>query len=77
MKTMAFEDYEGFAHLAKGKLQSGNVQVDFVFKCANRTSSRLSPCVKVGPVSGTCLLQVRLNARRSFLKLENFKDEMT
>lgn len=36
MKTTAFEDYEGSAHLAKGKSQSGNVQVVFVFKCANR-----------------------------------------
>lgn len=54
MKTMAFDNYEGLAHLAKGKSQSGNVQVVFVFKCANRTSSRLSPWMKVGPVSATC-----------------------
>lgn len=78
MKTTAFEDYEGSAHLAKGKSQSGNVQVVFVFKCANgEVLGCLHGWVNVGPASGTCRRQIRLNVRRHFLKLEDLKDEMT
>lgn len=73
VKPTAFEDYEGSAHLARGKSQSWNVQVVFIFKCANSTGSRLSLWVKVGPVSESSGRQVWPKARRNFLVLEDFK----